>query len=274
MGRGNDASKLVEKGMTMQDAQRNHEITASASAPILFDDAIKDDAQDAIPEGLLASQRIRQVHDAGFHLGRIIDVAKDSELFLPEDTDLRVVVSGWACYQHLIADGRRQILDVLLPGDIVWNGLTFARPFRPPVALTTVRTCSLTPGDVCEPDRLIRIATERFEARLADHLLRIGQMDSAERLTDLFRALHDRLAEVGMAGDGRFEMPLQQKTLADLLGMSAIHVSRTMSQLKNEGVIRMERSVMTLHDAALAPRTRDIAAIYDPTPEPGKTIGL
>jgi CRP-like cAMP-binding protein len=258
----------------MQDAQRNHETTASVSAPILFDDAIKDDAQDAIPEGLLASQRIRQVHDAGFHLGRIIDVAKDSELFLPEDTDLRVVVSGWACYQHLIADGRRQILDILLPGDVIWSDLFFARPFRSPVALTPVRTCSLTPGDACEPDRLFRIATERFEQRLADHLLRIGQMDSAERLIDLFRALHDRLAEVGMAGDGRFGMPLPQKILADVLGMSAIHVSRTTSQLKSEGVIRMERSVMTLHEAALAPRTRDVAEKCDPPPQPGRTIGL
>ena len=83
-------------------------------------------------------------------------------------------------------------------------------------------------------------ATARDEAILAEQVVRLGRRSAVERMTHLFLEIHKRLQLVGLAEPESFELPLTQEVIADLMGLSVVHVNRTLRQLRLRGLIEMK----------------------------------
>jgi CRP-like cAMP-binding protein len=180
----------------------------------------------------------------------------------------RFLVSGWACRQRVLPDGRRQIFGFLLPGD----GLGFCGPHAPPAlcgmaAVTAVETVdagvirdAARDGDHPGLGHALAVAASLDEAHLLDHAVRLGRQTAYERMAHLLLELHQRLASVELATAWRFPLPLTQETLADALGLSIVHVNRTLQQMRRERLIEVRSGFATL----LAPELLAACADFRP----------
>jgi CRP-like cAMP-binding protein len=163
----------------------------------------------------------------------------------------RFVVSGWACRQRLMPDGRRQIFSLLLPGD----GFGFAsRPaLSSVVALTALETVDASAiqdavrrGAAPGLARALAGAELLEDSLLLDHAVRLGRLTAFERVAHFLLELQQRLEITGLGDRQRFPLPLTQEMLADTLGLSIVHVNRTLQQLRRAGLIELRSGVAIL----------------------------
>jgi CRP-like cAMP-binding protein len=181
----------------------------------------------------------------------------------------RYILKGWACRNRLLHDGRRQIFGLLLPGDGV--GVC---PEAGALALTT--TVALTQVTVADASALLneqtvrehpeiavaqRLAARDDEARLIDHVVRLGRQTAYERLAHLILELHARLTMIGSVQEDGFEFPLTQEVLADVLGLSVVHVNRTLQQFRRERLIDLRSGQLRLLNPELLVAVSDFRAL-------------
>ena len=182
----------------------------------------------------------------------------------------RLILSGWACRQRTLADGQRQIFGFLLPGD----GLGLSAEPRPLDETTTVALTRVECVDAVmlreilslrDPrhDRLRRalVAARRYEdICLLNHVVRLGRQSALARTAHLLLELRDRLQRAGLCSAERMHLPLTQEALADALGLSLVHVSRTLSQMKRNRLISVQNGWLTFLDEAYLRSACDYAA--------------
>jgi CRP-like cAMP-binding protein len=173
--------------------------------------------------------------------------------FMPSSPRLKILLSGWACRQRLMTDGRRMIFSFLLPGDILGGELKCGPRLATVVALTHVMTIDvpLPPGPEnigvsSELANAIAVAKSESDGLLHDQLMRLGRMSGTESMADLLLELHRRLLAVGLAGERWFPLPVRQDVLADALGFSAVHVNRTLQLLRREKLIEYSEGIVSL----------------------------
>lgn len=186
----------------------------------------------------------------------------------------RFIVSGWGCRQRILSDGRRQIVSVLLPGDMVGPAL------RPRLhsacagaALTAMETIDVTPlvkeAEQRGPGasgvaRALHLLQALDEWALRDQVVRLGRQTAYERLLHLLLQFRDRLTAMGLEQPDHYAMPLTQEMLADTLGMTVVHVNRTLQQARRDELIELKGGVVTLLQARLIEAITD----WQPSPEP------
>lgn len=183
----------------------------------------------------------------------------------------RYILEGWALRTRYLSDGRRQIFGFVLPGDAI--GLCEREQ---PLALTNIVSC--TPLTLCDATAArpaclgvnrdfpqITQAHHRAnaldEAYLLHQIIRIGRQTAYERLVHLILELHSRCFAAGLCSETSFELPLTQEVLADCLGLSIVHINRTLQTLRREQLIEQRSSLLTLQDKA---RLTMIAEYSDP----------
>jgi CRP-like cAMP-binding protein len=91
-------------------------------------------------------------------------------------------------------------------------------------------------------------AASRDEAMTVEHLVNIGRRSAIEGMAHLILELYERLQLVGLATPTGFDCPLNQHAFADALGLSAIHVNRTLRQLRERGLITLSGHRLVIHD--------------------------
>ncbi len=158
------------------------------------------------------------------------------------------MVSGWACRARVLPDGRRQILNFVLPGDCAaLSNDDEPRMFR---TFTLTRTATidgsrlmqiLAEGDPAHDGLRTAIAkADRAEiGMMADHIVRLGALPAFQSMAHLLGELHDRLSTVQLAANGRFPIPVAQDVLGEALGLSVVHTNRVLSQLRRQGVLQL-----------------------------------
>lgn len=170
------------------------------------------------------------------------------------------MLTGWACLAREFEDGRRQVVAFLLPGDAVgFDLLTRSRESTKVSALTVVKVQRVQPSllnsitSAPGLNRALAIASDQQLTRLIDQVARLGRQTAYERCAHLLLELHARLAEVGEALDDSFRLPLKQEVLADALGLSLVHVNRTLQQLRRDRLLEVHGgSALLLDRQALA----------------------
>lgn len=167
------------------------------------------------------------------------------------------VTDGYAVRYKLLRNGKRQVLNVVLPGDVVGlPGSFYERAVYSVTALTDLRM------DVCPLESYVRLCYERpcfglllswiavAEATTyAEHIIDVGRRTPLERLSHFLLELHARLKAIGRADDDGFTLPFSQEVMADLLGLSVPHLNRTMQQLRGEKLIATRRRAVSFIDA-------------------------
>lgn len=162
----------------------------------------------------------------------------------------RALLSGWACRQRILSDGRRQILGFLLPGDLI-GVCQHSNPLASTtiVATTEVTMCSVP---TAEPGSGLAEALARSAALeehyLLAHIIRLGRLNAYERLADWLLETQERLAFVGLPAADQFPLPLTQEMLADALGLTSVHVNRTLQSMRRDGLLTLRGGMMSLPD--------------------------
>ncbi len=187
----------------------------------------------------------------------------------------RLLLSGWACYQRTLRDGRRQIVRLIVPGDAIGSLVHPSIPHKTAVlALTQVVVADAQPllnatdeagGPLLGFTESIAATAHLEEASLYDQIVRLGRQTAYERLVHLFVESHDRLKPVGLVESGGFLVPLTQEILADALGLSCVHLNRTLQQVRRDRLLEFRGGrvtllhVDTMRDMVDAPRSYDRA---------------
>lgn len=161
--------------------------------------------------------------------------------------NIRYLTSGWACYQRELRGGRRQIFAFILPGDVIGvAGNPWLPALADVIALTPVRTmeagfvAGIDPTGRPALTAALRAAVTFEGALFREHLVRLGRLTVTSRIAHLFLELHARLKLVGLATDNSFALPLTQQTMADALGVSAIHLNRALQDVRSRGLIELK----------------------------------
>ncbi|MHB8287118.1 MAG: Crp/Fnr family transcriptional regulator, partial [Caulobacteraceae bacterium] len=157
--------------------------------------------------------------------------------------DARFVVSGWGCRARGFEDGREQITSLILPGDL----LTAPSPFE------HNNIIALTPMTTAKPADWYRRSVDHIEQRferdklrhldiqgslMFNQLVRLGKLNARERLANFLMEIYTRSAPIGLAARERFTLPMSQASIANVIGVSTVQVSRSFTSLRDEELIQ------------------------------------
>jgi CRP-like cAMP-binding protein len=211
----------------------------------------------------------------------------DGELLVPRRRDLIVdgseyrklsfVKEGYAMRYKLLRNGKRQILNVVLPGDVVGVPGSFLE--RAVYSVTAITDVTL---NLCTLDSYVQLCYRRPKfglaltwiavqeaATYAEHIIDVGRRTPIERLAHFLLELHARLHVVGRADQASFALPFSQEVMADVLGMSVPHLNRMMQRLRSEKLIAgSERQVEFLDVGAMQALAHYQPHILAPIPLP------
>ena len=167
-----------------------------------------------------------------------------------------LLLDGWLVRCKDLPSGERQILEIHLAGDFAdLHGFTLQRLDHDIVSLTR---CVI--GIV--PHERLKAITENhphltrvywlftnIDASIAREMaLSLGQRPAISRMAHLFCELHVRLGIVGRTTDRMFEFPLTQRELSECLGLTVVHVNRTLQELRRRRIIEAENRQVTILD--------------------------
>lgn len=183
---------------------------------------------------------------------------------------LFVLLEGSAIRYRVLRDGRRQILNILLPGDFVgFPGCFFENALYAITALSDAVVCPVPfTALIGLFERRPRLAATIFwsfacEAALyAEHLIDVGRRSALERVAHFLLELLTRLRIVGFADERSYRMPLTQELLADALGLSVPHVNRTLRQLRDDGLVTIEDQRVVINDIEALAALADFQTAY------------
>jgi CRP-like cAMP-binding protein len=171
-----------------------------------------------------------------------------------EAPEIYTLYSGWAFRYKMLADGRRQILSFLLPGDLLGlQAAMFDAALYGIEALSDVQLCVLPRKKVWAlfgqmPGLAFDVAWlgSRSESFVDENLTSVGRRTAAERVAALVVTLYKRAKVLAMVKDETFAFPLTQQHIADALGLSLVHTNKTLAKLKRMGMFKQQNGTMTL----------------------------
>jgi CRP-like cAMP-binding protein len=194
----------------------------------------------------------------------VIDDIKRDHLSLPAGAEivragqasgeLYTLYAGWAFRFKTLPDGRRQILNFLLPGDLLGlQAAMFEASQYGIEALTDVELCLLPRRKVWElfgqmPELAFDVTWlgAREESRVDENLLSAGRRSAAERIAALILILYKRAEALALVKDRTFAFPLSQQHIADALGLSLVHTNKTLARLRRMGTHTQRNGSLTL----------------------------
>ncbi|MGH1570949.1 Crp/Fnr family transcriptional regulator [Methylobacterium sp. P31] len=167
-----------------------------------------------------------------------------------------VMLEGWACCSKLLTSGQRLITDLLLPGDIShWQANLLGYADHSLSTLTRSIVAEINPAEILEAlerspslARALRWSLLQTDSILRQALINNGRRMAVLRIAHLICEVRARLQAVGDPVDGGFAWPLTQNDLADVTGMTNVHVSRSIVVLRSNGLILLERRRMFVPD--------------------------
>lgn len=170
--------------------------------------------------------------------------------------ELFIVLEGWAIRYRSIEDGRRQILNFMLPGDLFdLQALGDLEADHSVSALETVRLLvfdSLGFLDVLRGSGSVATAfwwsAVQEESILREQIVRNGQLSAKERIGHLLLELQRRQSIADGRENPSFRLPVTRAEIADALGLTPVHVSRTFSSLKRMNLITEDRKCVHIID--------------------------
>ncbi|MFC3294261.1 Crp/Fnr family transcriptional regulator [Modicisalibacter luteus] len=166
------------------------------------------------------------------------------------------ISQGWAYSFRNLGDGSRQILKVYLPGDIIgMRDFAFSNRLA---GVAMIEDGVVSPFSHEHLLRIFRSSTAltaglfaivcRQQAMLTERLINLARRTAQQRLAHFLYEMYLRLERIGAVNNGRFRLPLSQEQLGDVLGLSAVHVSRTFTAFREEGLVLRDRHRVALLD--------------------------
>ena len=184
-------------------------------------------------------------------------------------TAAHVLLDGQAYRHRLLEDGRRQITAVLLPGDVCdLEAVMQGRADYSVGALTNCILGELPLNAIADPTtvdpelaRALWRCLLRDQAIAREWLVNLGCRTALERAAHLICEMRYRLQAAELTKGNAFEFRITQLEMGDLLGLSPVHVNRMLKQLRETGLVNVEKSTISVLDV---PALEKVAG-FDPT---------
>jgi CRP-like cAMP-binding protein len=167
-----------------------------------------------------------------------------------------LLVEGIVCRYKDLADGQRQIMELHVSGDFVdLHGFLLKQLDHNVGTMTPVRVASF-PHDALRGitethphlGRMLWFSTLLDAAIHREKILSIGRRSAMARIAHIFCELAVRLRIVGLSDDGGYELPLTQADLADVTGLTSVHVNRMLKKLRDEDLLTFRSGIVTIGD--------------------------
>ncbi len=213
-----------------------------------------------------------------FKAGELV-VAPGTTVLLQGSTSpqLFTALEGWGVRHQLLPDGGRQVINFVMPGELVGLQAGLLGEMQHNVEATTkMRLCVFSRDDLwglfrTMPQRGYDITwlAAREEHFLGDMLATIGRRSGLARVAWGLVTYHRRVAALEMAEpDGSVPMPYRQQDLADAFGLSLVHTNKTLRRLREHGLASLSAGWLRIPDRAAL----EAFANMDPDPEPRRPL--
>jgi CRP-like cAMP-binding protein len=211
-------------------------------------------------------------HDALLRLPMQVErIRADQDIVREHDRPTRccLVLEGFAATYKVTPKGKRQIMAFHIPGDV--PDMQSVQLELLDMSLGTITPCKVgfirpeAVNELCE--RHFRIARAFWRQTLIDAaifrewVVNVGRRDAYSALAHLLCELVTRMRAVGLANGDDCIVPQTQAELGDALGISTVHVNRTLMELRGAGLIKLSGAKLTVLDWEGLKR----AGEFDPT---------
>lgn len=163
---------------------------------------------------------------------------------------------GWAFRFMQLSDGRRQIIEFILPGEII--SCLSAHPEEEPFSVQALTEICLwisdrgPIADMLTPHSPISRVWDKecakIRAAAGEFLLAIGRLSAEERIAFLLVHLIGRLSSTSAPSERHYPIPLRQQHIADALGLTPVHVSRVLGRFRELNICRLASGVLEVLD--------------------------
>lgn len=167
-----------------------------------------------------------------------------------------LLIDGWLVRAKDLASGERQVLEIHVSGDFAdLHGFTLKRLDHDVVTVTDSligmvpheRLTEMT-RDHPHLTRVYWLMTNVDAAITRELALSLGQRSAISRMAHLFCELHVRLGIIGRTNGDSFEFPLTQRELSECLGLTVVHVNRTLQELRRRQIVETENRGIRILD--------------------------
>jgi CRP-like cAMP-binding protein len=165
-----------------------------------------------------------------------------------------LVLDGWLNRHKILQDGTRQILSFHIAGDIpdlqslhlikMDHSLSTLVPSK--VAFIQHETIKMLISDFPRLGHVLWRDTLIDAAIFREWMVGMGRRDAPARIAHLFCELFTRMRAVGLTTGYSCNFPVTQSALADALGLSTVHVNRSIMDLRGQELIRLEKPTLTI----------------------------
>ena len=159
---------------------------------------------------------------------------------IKNETDLTaslfIILDGWVSLMKSLPNGQTQIIDFGLPGDLF--DLSSADGITAVIGLEAITdtTIAVLPHEdwlalhqsSAEFANILGVEAAAIRSRIAERMLRLGRGSAEERLAYAFLELGIRSGAMIGNKPRRFSLPLTQQQIGDFMGLTSVHVCRTM----------------------------------------------
>ncbi len=170
--------------------------------------------------------------------------------------DSKLLLEGFVARYKILHNGKRQITAIHVPGDFVdLHSFTLKTMDHAILALSPCKV-AVVPHEVLHGiteehahlTRMLWLNTTMDGALHRQWLVILGRQDARGKLAHLICEMYLRLEVVGETEGYRFRLPITQAELGDALGLSTVHINRTLQELRGDGLVTWERSAVEILD--------------------------
>jgi CRP-like cAMP-binding protein len=173
-------------------------------------------------------------------------------------TECCLIAEGFCVRSKTIQDGKRQILSIHIPGEIPDLMSLFLHVMDHDLSTVTLCTLGFINHEVLRKlhRRRPNVAEIFWRETLIDAgafrewIVNVGQRPAPARLAHVMAELRERLKVIGCVGASSFEMPLTQEQIGEALGITSVHANRVIKQLRQDGIVDIQRGQVTVLDEA------------------------
>lgn len=202
------------------------------------------------------SEEERELLDAG--LTRVRTIAAGTDIVCEGDrpSESCLVLSGLSVRYNLMNDGSRQISAFHIPGDFVDLHSLLLGKMDHNVGAITEATVAFVPHTYLREiaaahphlGRMLWLSTLIDAAMHRRWIVAAGRLDAAGRVAHFLCEVFERMRVVGLTEGMAFRLPISQSVLGDAMGLSLVHVNRTIQKLRSLGLIRWQTDVVEIVD--------------------------
>lgn len=194
--------------------------------------------------------------DRDFHPLKSQVVPAKQYLFYQGESPVKTYIlrQGWILLTQVSAQGKRQVLRSVLPGDMLGFQTDLNKPFSYS-AMTLQDSIVCCVPDLLQlcgqyPELSLKLIwEEESEKNLAEHyMVNIAHRSAREKIAFMAFELYQRLKSRGLNKAYVIPFPLKQEDIADTLGMSTIHVNRTLHKLEQDNLLSLHKYELKLLD--------------------------